>query len=266
VVRFARVTFALCLFAVVALAPARAFAQADEIQVYDGGLAPKGIFTLTIHNNFIAKGQTIQPFPGSVAAHESFNGVSEWALGVTNWFEAGLYLPLYSHDQELGWGVNGAKLRALFAVPDADNRRFFYGANFEFSYNATRWDSTRFTSEIRPIIGWHLGKVDVVANPIVDTAYDGLGNMTFVPAFRLVYNVSDAIALGGETYSDFGPFNDFLKGQNQVHQIYGVMDFTGKWVEFQAGVGFGLTDASDDLTFKTIFAFNLNKKPVGWVK
>lgn len=258
--RFARVAPALCALLVVALAPAAALAQSDEIQVYDGGLAPKGIFNLTLHNNFIAKGLTDAPYPGGVVGDKSFNGVAEWALGVTRWFEAGLYLPLYSHDQNLGWGINGVKLRTLFAVPDADTRTFFYGANFEFSYNAARWDSTRVTSEIRPIIGWHLGKVDVIANPIVDTSYDGWGNMTFVPAFRLAYNATDTWAISAETYSDFGPFTDFHRAADQSHQIYGVVDYTGRVLEFQAGVGFGLTDASDKLTFKTILAFDLNRK------
>src|SRR6266550_4531655 len=50
----------------------------------------------------------------------------------------------------------GVKLRMLFAVPRADDRTFFYGVNFELSYNAKHWDPTRDTSEIRPIIGWHL--------------------------------------------------------------------------------------------------------------
>jgi len=249
----------------VLLAPARAFAQADEIQVYDGGLAPKGIFNLTVHNSWIPKGSTTPPFPGGVVADNSFTGVAEWALGVTKYFEAGLYLPLYSHDPNLGWGINGAKLRALFAVPNADDRTFFYGANFEFSYNAERWDSTRVTSEIRPIIGWHLGKVDVIANPIVDTAYDGGGNMTFVPAFRLAYNVSDSWAVAAESYSDFGPFNDFKKGAEQSHQLFGVVSYSGKF-ELELGVGFGLTDASDSVTVKSIFAIDLNKKPVGWMK
>jgi hypothetical protein len=260
VVRIARVLLVCCLFACVVLAPARAFAQSDEIQVYDGGLAPKGIFNLTIHNNFIPKGNTTPAYNGSVVADNSFNGVAEWALGVTKWFEGGLYLPLYSHDTNLGWGINGVKLRALFAVPNADDRTFFYGSNFEFSYNAERWDSTRFTSEIRPIIGWHLGKVDVIANPIVDTSYDGGGNMTFVPAFRLAYGISKTMQIAAETYSDFGPFNGFYKGQNQSHQLYGVVDYAGKRLEFEAGVGFGLTDAADDLTVKTILSFDLNKK------
>ena len=144
------------LAAGVVAVPAAGFAQTDEIQVYDGGLAPVGTFNLTWHNNFTPSGLTTPAFPGAVVADKSWNGVPEWALGVTPWFEAGLYLPLYSHDKTSGFGLDGFKLRALFAVPHADDRRFFYGANFEFSVNAHRWDATRFTSEIRPIIGWHL--------------------------------------------------------------------------------------------------------------
>jgi len=73
-----------------------AWAQADEIQVYDGGLAAVGVFNLTVHNNFTPKGVETPAFPGAVVADKAWNGVPEWAYGVTRWFEAGLYLPLYS--------------------------------------------------------------------------------------------------------------------------------------------------------------------------
>src|SRR5436853_1103326 len=101
-------------------APRAALAQGDEIQVYDGGLAPVGKFNLTLHNNFTPKGIETPSFPGAIISHHSLNGVPEWALGVTNWFEAGLYLPLYSIDTVQGAKINGFKLRALFAVPKAD--------------------------------------------------------------------------------------------------------------------------------------------------
>src|SRR5258706_10604126 len=134
--------------------PERAFAQGDEIQVYDGGLAAVGVFNLTWHNNFTPSGFDTPAFPGGITSDKSLNGVTEWAYGVTNWFEAGLYMPLYSIDKHRGGVIDGFKLRTLFAIPNADNRRFVYGANFEFSYNAKHWDTTRFTSEIRPIFGW----------------------------------------------------------------------------------------------------------------
>ena len=59
----------------------------------------------------------------------------EWAFGVTDWFEQGLYLPLYSISKNQGATFNGLKLRELFVMPNAAERTFFYGCNFEFSYN-----------------------------------------------------------------------------------------------------------------------------------
>ena len=51
-----RLSVVLALALVLAAAPEIAFAQADEIQVYDGGLAAPGVFNLTLHNNFTPKG------------------------------------------------------------------------------------------------------------------------------------------------------------------------------------------------------------------
>jgi hypothetical protein len=241
--------------------PRLAAAQTDEIQVYDGALAAVGVFNLTWHNNYIANGLMGQPFPGAVAANKSWNGVPEWAYGVTPWFEAGLYLPLYSHDDTMGWGLNGFKLRTLFAVPHADDREFFYGANFEFSDNAKRWDTRKFTSEIRPIIGWHLKPLDIIINPIVDTKYEGgVKALEFVPSERLAYNFEGGWALAGEEYADFGPLGHLQSLGNQVHQIFAVVDRTGGALNVEAGVGFGLTGVTDKLTFKLILSRDLNHK------
>jgi hypothetical protein len=248
----------VALFAV----PALVFAQTDEIQVYDGGLAPVGTFNLTVHSNFTPKGLTTPAFPGAVVADKSFNGVPEWALGVTPWFEAGLYLPLYSRDKASGFVLDGFKLRALFAVPQAGERTFFYGANFEFSINAHRWDTSRFTSEVRPIIGWHLKPWDIIVNPIVDTAYDGLKNLQFVPATRVAYTFPSGWTAAVEEYANFGPIHGFVPLGDQAHQLYGVVDRTWKGWNIEGGVGVGLTDASDRLTLKLILARDLNKRPI----
>ena len=240
--------------------PAIAAAQSDEIQVYDGGLADPGVFNLTLHNNFTPSGVKDPAFSGAVTADKSLNGVPEWAYGVNRWFEAGLYLPLYSRDKDLGFGFDGFKLRTLFAVPHADDRTFFYGVNFEFSYNAKRWDTTRVTSEIRPILGWHLKPVDIIINPILDTAYDGVKNLDFAPSVRLAYNVSPLWAVAVEEYADYGPLRQFNSASEQSHQVYGVVDYSGKALAVEAGLGFGLTNASDGVTFKLILSHDFNSK------
>jgi opacity protein-like surface antigen len=239
--------------------PSAARAQGDEIQVYDGGLAPKGVFNLTLHNNYAVDGIRTPSFPGAVVSHRSLNGVPEWAYGVSRWFELGMYLPLYSRDADMGWGLDGVKLRTLFAVPNADDRRFVYGANFEFSYNAKRWDTRRITSEIRPIIGWHLNTMDVIFNPIFDTSYDGLNKLEFVPSTRVAYKTSPSWAVAVEEYSDYGSLNELAPASAQGHQVFAVVDHSAPSLDIEAGVGFGLNNASDKITFKLILSHDFNR-------
>jgi hypothetical protein len=253
------VVASLCLFVWAhAALPTIVHAQTDEIQVYDGGLSAQGKFNLTLHNNFTPNGLKTPAFPGALVSDKSLNGVAEWAYGVTSWFEAGLYMPLYSIDKNQGAKLDGFKLRALFATPDADHRTFFYGVNFEFSVNARHWDERRITSEVRPIIGWHVRSMDVLFNPILDTSYNGAGNLTLAPSARVAYNLSPAWAVAVEEYADYGPLRQFHPQGEQFHQLYGVLNRSGKFLDIEIGVGFGLTGASDKLTLKLMLSRDLN--------
>jgi len=241
--------------------PAAAFAQTDEIQVYDAVIAEPGVFNLTWHNNFIADGLKTPAFPGGLIPDKSFNGVTEWAYGVTDWFEAGLYLPLYSVSQDRGATINGGKIRLLFVRPHAADHKFFYGANFEFSYNARHWQPRRFTSEIRPIIGWHLHPVDIIVNPILDNSFSGgFKSLDFAPAERIAYNFPPKWALAVEEYADYGLLRNLASGSQQVHELYAIFDRYSKVVNVEAGVGFGLTSSSDKITLKLILSRDLNQR------
>src|SRR2546427_13127168 len=83
---------ALLAFAPIAV-PQMVSGQTDEIQVYDGRLAARGRFNLTLHNNFIPEGLRTPAFAGALLADRSLNGVPEWAYGVSSWFEAGAVFP-----------------------------------------------------------------------------------------------------------------------------------------------------------------------------
>jgi hypothetical protein len=111
---------------------------------------------------------------------------------------------------------------------------------------------------VRPIIGWHLHPLDIIVNPIFDTEYDGLRNLDFVPATRVAYSLSGTWGVAVEEYADFGPVHQFYAGNQQVHQLFGVVDHSAKGLDVEAGVGFGLTDAADRLTLKLILSRDLN--------
>jgi hypothetical protein len=186
------------------------------------------------------------------SVNHALNGVAEWAYGVTPWFEGGLYLPLYSITADGGVLYNGFKLRTLFVSPDAAKREFFYGVNFEFSFNTAHWDARRYTSEIRGIVGTHLGRFDFIFNPIVDNSWNGFSKLEVVPETRVAMALSDIYKVALEEYDDFGSLNHFLPAARQSHQLFGVVDVNTKKIGVEFGVGAGLTRASDHRVLKLI--------------
>jgi hypothetical protein len=125
---------------------AGAHAQTDEIQVYDADINSPAQLSVQLHNNYTPIGRK----------------APEWAYGVTDWMELGAYVPLYSWTGTGRFLIDSAKLRAEFVVPHAQDRSFFYGVNFELSFNARYWQPTRNSGEIRPIIGGRIGPVDLI--------------------------------------------------------------------------------------------------------
>ena len=140
-------------------------------------------------------------------------------------------------------------------MPHADDRTF--SAPISVRINAKHWDENRFTSECaRSSAALHAW--DLIVNPILDTAYDGLKNLEFVPATRVAYSLSKKWAIAAEEYADFGPLHDFYSASQQSHQLYGVVNHAAKWFDIEAGVGVGLTSATDKLTLKLILSRDLN--------
>ncbi len=231
-----------------------AAAQTDEIQVYNAQIAEPGVINLTLHDNYTPDGLKVPAFPGGVTPNHALNGVPEWALGVTPWFEAGLYLPLYTLTGGGDFELDGFKLRTLFVDPHAADKPFFYGINFEYSFNTRHWDPDKYTSEIRPIVGWRVGRLDFIFNPIFDNSWKGVSRLDFAPESRIDYNLSKTWAVGVEEYDDFGRIRTLAQGGQQTHQLFGVVDYNGKPINVELGAGVGLTSHTDGLVIKLILS------------
>ena len=245
-------------------APLAAFAQTDEIQVYDANIAPPGIFNVMVHSNFTPAGRAQPTYPGAIIANHSLNGTLEFAYGVKPWMEQGLYLPVYSpYSTGRGGSLDGLKIRELFVRPNPQQHKLFWGANFEFSFNYHYWESRTYTAEVRPILGGYVGKWEFVYNPIVDTDYTGgpVG-LEFNPSGRVVYNLNPKWDVAAEEYDGFGRFSNFDSLHNQFHEVWGAFDHTGKTWDVEAGVGLGLTAASDRWTMKLMLSRDINKTPL----
>jgi hypothetical protein len=225
----------------------------DEIQVYNASIAAPGQFTIQQHLNYVALGLKDPPFPGGFASHGSINGTPEFAYGVTDWWEVGLYLPFAIQDRQ--FLSDSFKLRTLFVSPNADQRGFFYGVNFEFSNETPKFAQTRFAMEIRPIIGVRKGDWEFIVNPIVDIGFGKYGEADFTPAARIARKVGPDLSVGLEYYADFGKIGDFSKLADQQHTLFAVTDFKLGVFGVNLGVGYGLTPASDRWVVKTIVGY-----------
>lgn len=235
------------------LAPLRAQAT-DEIQVYNAEIAEVGQWTIQQHLNYTFIGRTQPDFPGGLIPNHSLNGTPELAYGITDWWELGFYAPfaVNSGGQFLS---DGAKIRNLFVVPNAGKRDFFYGVNFEFSYETPPFAQTRYALEIRPIIGMRNKEWEFIVNPIVDLSFGMFGQQDFAPCLRIARNLGEDRFIGIEYYADFGQIGNFLPLQEQSHQIFAVTDFKLDKFDIELGVGYGLTPGSDRLIAKAIIGY-----------
>jgi len=233
--------------------PARAV---DEIQLYNGEIADVGQFTIQHHFNYAFNGRKEPDFPGGLVPHHALNATPEYAWGITDWFEFGLYVP-WAIDAQGNFLSNVFKLRTLFVTPNADKKNFFYGLNFEYDYTAPKFSETRFAMEIRPIIGWRNPQWEFIVNPIVDIGFGRFGDIDFVPATRLARTFSKDLAFGLEYYTALGRPGSFLPFNEQSHQLFAVVDFKIGDVDIDFGLGYGLTPGSDRFMAKTILTYAL---------
>jgi len=226
----------------------------DEIQVYNADIAEVGQWTYEQHLNYAALGQTRPEVPGGFASNHSLQGTPEFAYGLTNWWEAGFYLP-FAVNGAGEFLSDGAKIRSLFVIPDAAKRSFFYGVNFELGYEMPQFSLTPWNLEIRPIIGVRNAQWEFIANPIVDIGFGAAGEADFAPALRLARNLGEDRFIGLEYYADFGRIGDFLPLQQQSQQLFAVTDFKVNAVDVELGVGYGFTPGSDGLVIKAIIGY-----------
>ena len=233
----------------------------DEIQVYNAGIASVGQFTIQQHLNYVSLGQTQPSFPGGLVSNRSLNGTPEFAYGLADWWEVGLYLPFAVQDGR--FVSDAAKLRTLFVVPNANEKTFFYGLNFEFSNSTPKFSQTRFGMEIRPIIGLRRDDWEFIVNPIVDLGFGRSGQVTFAPAARLARKLDVDLYFGLEYYSDLGEIGRFSDLRNQQHTLFAVSDFKLGVFNVDLGFGVGLTPTSDRLVIKTIVGYAFPVLPDG---
>jgi hypothetical protein len=239
------------------------FAQDNyEIQVYPSETLEKGFTMIELHSNFTALGSTmltngIRPTQG--ALHETI----EITHGFTPWFEVGFY---FFTSTNPGYGINwvGDHIRPRVMAPENWKLPVGLSLSAEIGYQRREYSTNTISLELRPIIDKKLGGWYFSLNPTLDYGFQGkdAGKAgVFSPNFKLSYDFSKKVALGLEYYGALGYLSGFDPPASQEHMLFPSVDLnlSPDW-EFNFGVGFGLTKATDPLIFKMILGRKLGKK------
>jgi hypothetical protein len=248
---------AFVVLAACAGAPPAAAQESFEIQVYGSETIAPGQTMVELHSNVAAQGTTRKQdgvLPTQGALHETL----EITHGFSSWFETGVYL-FTSLQPDGGWYWVGDHVRPRVRAPQSWELPVGLSLSLEVGYQRREFSADTWTLELRPIVDKTIGDWYVAFNPVFERSLRGPGvdrGFEFSPAAKVAYDVAPRVALGLEYYGALGPVRKFDPPRQQQHQIFPVadIDLGPRW-ELNAGVGIGLTPATDALLFKVILGY-----------
>ena len=230
--------------ALLAAAPP-ALAAPEEIQVYLDDLNAPGRFGLDVHANLVTTGQALSDYAGEQQSRHRLRITPEFAFGLTQDLEAGLYLPLATIDGAGRIGVDGAKVRLKFIAPKPAGQTWFWGANVEVGVVDRGLDANPWNTEVKGILGRRWGRWTVAVNTNFDVKLSGpeAAPPSLEIATRMTYAVSPIWTVGVESFNGAGELRRL--GGLAEHSTFVVVDRSfGRWdLEVGAGAGYGANRA-----------------------
>jgi hypothetical protein len=227
-------------------------AAPEEIQVYLDDMSTPGHFGVDVHNNFVIAGSSLASYAGEQPPSHVFRLTPEFYYGLRPTVELGLYV-LSTHAPDGTSHLDGAKLRVKFVAPHDPAAGVFWGANLELGDTSRRVSETPWNGELKGILGYRAGPWLFAVNPNLDWSLSAHGGPVTVDVdFRVARSIGPRTQLGIETYNDFGPLGRLESlGQNSK-TVYAIVDQAFRTVDLSAGIGRGLTTASDRWILKLI--------------
>lgn len=231
--------------------PARAL-NFFELEVYPYDTAGEGELELENQNSYVINGEK-NADPGMVPSHHLWRTSFEGVYGVTDHLEAAAYLDLaLTADGRFDYA--GWRARGRYRFLEKDQIPVNLGLYAEMEFPNNRFSENDIELELRMILEKDLGPLIVELNPIFEKTLDGEEESV---GWELQYAAKGYIHFrpwlmpGIEFFGDFGPLTHFEPSSEQKHFIFPVIDSKlSRNVKLNAGVGFGLTDASDSVLVK----------------
>jgi len=231
-----------------------ALAAPEEIQVYIDDLTAPGSFGTDVHNNYVVSGSPTPDYPGGEAPEHLYRLTPEFYYGATDTLELGLYL-LTTTQPGRDPMFDGPKVRLKFIAPHDENAGAFWGANLEIGKTSLRVSEQPWGTELKGIWGYRTEPWLLAVNTNFDwesTRAFG-GPVALDVDTKLAYRTAAGYQVGFESYNELGPLNGLGQLNRRSETLYGVIDTDlGKSLDLDAGIGRGLTTASDRWVVKFI--------------
>ncbi len=243
---------ASAILSVVALLCARAALAQDtyEIQIYPSETIAPRVTMVELHSNFTFSGQTAS-LDGVVPSQHALHETIEITHGYTDWFEIGFY---FFTNTPAGGGPEyvGSHIRPRVRVPPSWHWPVGVSISQEIGWQRRRFSDSPWDWEIRPIVDRQSGRLYWSLNPALGVSLSG-GGVDISPGATVTYDVSPVVNLGVEYYGGYGTVTNVAPAAQQWQEIFPVVNLnvSPEW-EFNAGVGFGMTKATDGLIAKVI--------------
>lgn len=237
----------------------RTWAQVDpwEFEVYPAATESRGTLELETDNAVITQGHSLG---GEGTAAGTFPSQGMWfnqyeaTYGLTDRIEAAAYLKMgVPRDSRFQYAGTAFRLRGRLFDPGELPVDLGWYAELEF-HKTPQFDDARAELELRPIIEKDLGPLAVVANPIFEKVLRGAGEhagFEFGYAAAAYYRWTRRFSPGIEFYGGTGLIDSPDPIPEQQHYvvpvIWGRLPFG---IEYNFGVGFGLTRGSDRMLIK----------------
>jgi hypothetical protein len=228
-----------------------------EIQIYPVETTPQGQLQAELHSNTVSTAtgslahQTLHPYQ----IHETL----EASYGIWPHLEVGQYLCTGRLDGG-NYEYAGARTKLHFGAITSDTAFVQLGGNIELDYMRRAAEQNPLTLEIRPIVEKHIGRLLVVADFVFEKPFRGPGThrgVTFQPSGEIEYQLGPWARPAIEYYGDMGALEKLPGVQRQEHFVVPTLNLDlVPQLEFNLGVGFGVTRASNGVFVKSIIGWS----------
>ncbi len=215
-------------------------------------MSKPGGFGMDVHNNIVISGSGTPDYPGAQPPNHVYRLTPEFYYGISDALELGLYV-LTTTASGNSPNYDGAKIRLKYIYPHDEASGSFWGANLEIGKTTLRVSQAAWNAELKGIYGYRSGRWTFAVNPNLDWSLSTPSSpLSLDIDTKIAYKTNAGYQLGLESYNECGPLNNLGHLNQQSETLFAVLDTQLGKFDLNAGIGYGLTTASDRWLIKFI--------------